>query len=142
MMNCTGRGECLVACECSCYDEDSIDETIIFPHAECTCGHRDHGGYCPRGCCVPVPCRNHARCRAKQPAWKSTYYNGICIDCVVQYGPHKRTTVTAECPICFDESLMILLKCKHMLCNDCWYRITETALFNKCPLCRNNNDWR
>ena len=72
--------------------------------------------------------------------------NGLCNDCYVQMGIHEFTNTVQECPICFEESIMIKLSCSHLLCNKCWYDITLNSCLDitkdfipECPLCRNKN---
>ena len=41
---------------------------------------------------------------------------------------------------------MLILKCNHKICNDCWYNITKKDFGQNehnplCPLCRNLNNW-
>ena len=64
-------------------------------------------------------------------------------------GKHEYSNIIEECPICYTDKEMLILKCKHKICNYCWYRITDIAYNNyneryftpKCPICRNINDW-
>lgn len=119
-MSCNKNGECLIQCR-----------------------HRLHNGYCPSDCCTPIECRNFSHCRIHLPKWVANCNNGMCVNCAAQMGPHKYTDKVNECCVCLENMNMILLKCNHMICNDCWYIITEqyndTPL--KCPVCRNKNEW-
>ncbi len=54
MSSCNGNGECLTQCECECYNEETDEYNEV-----CVCGHREHNGYCPSNCCVPIECRNY-----------------------------------------------------------------------------------
>ena len=134
MTFCNKNGECLFECVCECYNE------------VCICGHRDHNGYCPSICCIPTECRNYTYCNVKLPKWVSKYHNGMCINCAVQMGSHKTTDIIDDCPVCLDNKIMIILKCNHKVCNNCWYNITKVGFDEQdykplCPLCRNLNDW-
>jgi len=141
MTSCNGLGECLIQCECECYNEktDEFDEV-------CICGHREHAGYCPTNCCVPVECRNYKYCGTKQPQQVSYCHNGMCMNCAVQMGKHTYTNIIEECCVCFEDKIMLILKCNHKVCNDCWFNITNNNFGNNnhkpcCPLCRNLNEW-
>jgi hypothetical protein len=130
----TCNGECLIQCGCDCYNEetDTYDDV-------CVCGHRAHNGYCPSDCCVPVECRNFKYCQTKQPKWVSLCHNGMCINCASQMGKHVYTNTVDECCVCFEHKNMLILKCNHTICNDCWYIITKEK--HLCPLCRSSSDW-
>jgi hypothetical protein len=70
----------------------------------------------------------------------------MCVNCAVQMGPHTYTNQVEECCVCLETKIMLILKCNHKVCNDCWYNITnegsESDEHNPlCPLCRNSNDW-
>lgn len=109
------------------------------------CNHKEHGGYCPTKCCSPVECRNYKYCKQTLPNWIKLCRNGMDMNCVFQMGPHIFTNIVEDCCICLDNKRMILLKCKHRVCNDCWFNITKEALLCNqnpvCPLCRNPNFW-
>lgn len=137
-MNCDGNGDCLIQCECECYNEEKDEYKYV-----CVCGHRDHEGYCPTNCCSPVQCRNYKLCNKKIPNWIVLCHNGMDINCAIQMGPHKFTTIIEDCCVCFDNKVMIILKCNHKVCNDCWFNITKGFGIRKhvCPLCRNPNRW-
>lgn len=132
------NGECLIQCDCECYDE-KID--IYFDI--CVCGHRRHNGLCPSDCCNPIECRNFKFCDTILPEWVTFCHNGMCMNCADQMGKHTMTTIKENCPICYENEIMIKLPCDHLLCNDCWFKITtsETYKINKCPLCRESNSW-
>ena len=133
---CNGNGECLNQCFCECSDD-------------CICGHKGHCGYCPSNCCIPVKCRNYKYCNTKQPLWVSNCHNGMCMNCAIQMGNHKYTNKIDKCYICYENKNLLLLKCHHEICNDCWYNITkyeeeeseEESIKYKCPFCRNICDW-
>ena len=139
--SCT-NGECLIQCECECYNEETDTYNEV-----CTCGHRYHDGYCPSNCCNPIECRNYAYCHVKQPKWVSNCHNGMCVNCAVQMGKHTYTNQLEECPVCLEHTTkMIILKCSHKVCNDCWYHITKRGVSDEytpplCPLCRRVVDW-
>lgn len=74
----------------------------------------------------------------------------MCMNCAIQMGKHIYTNELEDCCVCFENKLMLLLKCNHKVCNDCWYKITkenfgENFGYNEhkplCPLCRNLNNW-
>jgi hypothetical protein len=140
---CNGDGTCLYQCACECYDENTGQPL------ECTCGHRQHDGYCPSECCVPIECRNVAQCLEKAPQRYLNCHNGMCVNCAIQMGPHKLTTEVEECICCLENKTMLMLKCNHKICNECWYRITREGFGDEddrtyrplCSLCRNRNDW-
>lgn len=137
MSTCGGDGECLNQCMCEC--ENNI----------CECGHREHKGYCPSDCCQPVLCRT---CKEKLVLWVANCHNGLCENCAAQQGPHKvlsdnrildgecNRILDEECCIYYEKNTIIILKCQHNICSDCWFRISEEYT-PKCPLCRNNNIW-
>jgi hypothetical protein len=127
-MICTGIGECLNQCDCECYEI-------------CICEHRTHYGYCPSTCCMPINCRNFIHCNKKLPKWVLNCHNGMCTNCAIQMGKHNTSDIIEDCPVCLENKKMIILKCNHKMCNDCWYHITNN-IENLCPLCRNLNHWR
>jgi hypothetical protein len=138
MTSCNGNGYCLIQCECICFDEETKDYDVN--DIECRCIHKYHNGYCPSTCCMPIQCRNFKYCGEKIPKWMSTTHNNMCIVCVIQMGKHTYTNQQEDCNVCFENKNMLILDCKHKICNDCWYNIT----FNQkpiCPLCRNVNKW-
>ena len=137
-MACDGNGNCLKQCECECYKEET-DEYL----EHCVCGHREHEGYCPTNCCVPVECRNYKYCNKKLPKWVVLCHNSMDMNCAVQMGPHKYTNILEDCCVCLDNKFMIILNCNHKVCNDCWFNITKenVKVNKKCPLCRNPNNW-
>ena len=143
MASCNGDGKCLSQCMCECYNEDTGEY-----YDECTCKHKEHtGGYCPSNCCIAIDCRNYKYCNEKRPEWVLSINNGMCFNCAVQMGNHTLTTQIEECCICYESAIMLVLKCNHKVCNDCWYKITKSWIDNKidyaplCPLCRNLNSW-
>lgn len=134
---CEGDGMCLLQCECECYDEETYEY-----HENCTCGHREHNGYCldNNPCCKPVKCDN---CNNMLPLCITHCHNGMCVNCAVKLGPHKSTKNIEECPVCLDDGEMLTLNCKHEICRVCWNNITDLDVEygSKCPLCRHLNDW-
>ena len=141
MTSCNGNGECLIQCGCQCVNEETDEYDEI-----CICGHREHDGYCPSTCCIPVECRNYKYCYEKQPKWVSFCHNGMCMNCAVQMGKHTYTNQIEDCCVCLENKRMIILKCNHKVCNDCWYNITSEGFgYNDhsplCPLCRRVNNW-
>lgn len=143
MDNCKGDGSCLEQCNCECYDivDSDSDEDIVISHEICTCGHREHGGYCPSNCCQPLECRNYKFCKVKNPKWLADIHNGMCMNCAVQMGRHKVSDQVDECCVCLEDKNMIILNCRHLICNECWFKITKNDEDDKCPLCRSPNDW-
>jgi hypothetical protein len=142
MSSCEGNGECLKQCMCFCYDEETEEY-----YENCTCGHREHNGYCPSTCCMPVECRNYKYCNERLPKWALYCHNGMCINCVIQMGKHKFTNQLEDCCVCLENKPMLILKCDHKVCNDCWCNITQNKFDTddnnpKCPLCRNINTWK
>lgn len=109
MASCSGNGECLIQC-----------------------GHKLHNGYCPSTCCTPVECRNFSYCRKHLPKWVADHNNNMCVDCSAKMGSHKYTDQVDECCVCLEKST-ILLKCNHMICNDCLFATEECP--KECPLC-------
>lgn len=135
------NGNCLNQCVCDCYDE----ETEVYDEI-CTCGHRSHDGYCPSDCCEPVKCRNFAHCGEKHPQWCLYCHNGMCMGCAIQMGPHEYSIETDDCCVCLENKRMLILKCNHRVCTDCWFTITKYDDDNEnnnqsCPLCRGVNKW-
>ena len=139
MSLCNGDGECLIQCDCECFNEETEEYNEL-----CVCGHREHNGYCPSICCTPVDCEG---CGIKIPMWLLKCCNNKCQNCDVQFGRHKLANITEDCCVCFENKIMIMLKCDHKICSDCWYNITKEGFgtnnnhTNTCPLCRSVNDW-
>jgi len=153
---CDGDGTCLIytQCECECYDEEL---GVYFE--VCVCGHREHEGYCPTNCCVPVQCRNYECCKAKLPSCIALCHKGMCMNCAVLLGPHTFTDEVDECCVCLDtKQMLVLQKCKHKICYNCWSKIAQVDVryslteeereiwdeYNfwdtrRCPLCRSEN---
>ncbi len=144
MTSCDGTGHCLILlqCDCECYNEETKEYNEL-----CICGHREHNGYCPSNCCILFECRNYKFCNVKQPQCILWCDNGMCRGCAVQMGRHTITNIIEECCVCLENKNMIILKCNHKVCNDCWYNITNDGFDTDerkpplCPLCRNLNDW-
>ena len=90
-------------------------------------------------CCIPLECRNYIYCNVKQPKWVALCNNGMCMNCAIQMGKHTYTNQVEDCCVCFEKKVMVILKCNHKLCNECWYNITKVD--SLCPLCRNFNNW-
>jgi len=72
---CNGNGECLIQCECNCYNEETGEY-----NDKCTCGHRSHNGYCPPNCCKPIKCKN-VNCSQHIPMWLFDLKKGCCVNC-------------------------------------------------------------
>jgi hypothetical protein len=150
MTECQGNGKCYKKCDCECFEgeEDDDDEA---PDRVCSCVHKEHFGFCPNDCqyaCSLIECRNFEYCGAKSPKWLHEYNYKMCINCVIKMGPHENSKHIEECPVCFIEKEMNVLKCGHKICNKCWYIITDIGYNNikgnfnpACPLCRNKNIW-
>jgi Zinc finger, C3HC4 type (RING finger) len=76
-------------------------------------------------------------------------HNGMCVNCAVQLGPHKKLISMQDCPVCLENKTMLALKCDHEICNKCWFTITNKGFGDDneedyrplCPLCRNMNSW-
>lgn len=106
------------------------------------CGCRGHGGYHPSGCCVPVECRNYKHCGEKHPQRYLDCHNGMDSGCAIRMGPHTYTNQVEKCRSCLDDKVMLILDCKHKVCNDCWWRITNNKHgHNRCPSCRELITW-
>ena len=136
MTSCNGNGECLMQCDCECFNKETDEYDEI-----CVCGHREHNGYCPSNCCELVKCRNYEYCGEKLPKWVTYCHNGMSMSCAAKMGTHKTTDTADDCPVCLENKNMILLNCNHKVCNDCWYKITEVNATLTCPLCRYQNRW-
>jgi hypothetical protein len=154
---CDGNGKCLTQCDCECYTEYSEDseDTDEYYNEDtdeykkvCVCSHKEHNGYCPTNCCVPIECRNYKYCNVKLPNLYLLCHNGMCMNCAIQMGPHKYTNEMEDCCVCLENKIILILKCNHKVCNDCWYNITKEGLDIEeyipplCPLCRNLNNWK
>ena len=93
-----------------------------------------------------VECRNYKYCNEKLhlPKWASFGPNGMCTTCAIQMGKHTYTNKVENCCVCLENKRMIMLKCNHTVCNDCWYNITKDGVdqnkYSLCPLCRRLND--
>ena len=148
-MSCSGRGECITQCCCSCYDDEDCDILSEI----CTCGHRNHvqmtGGitecdiYCRVSCeynCQLVECHNFKLCGQKRPLHILDCHNGMCADCAVMIGKIKFIDKKDDCPICMENKDMIEISCgKHNICVDCWKTMSEVENRSfplSCPLCR------
>jgi len=141
MSSCNGDGKCLTQCECKCYNEETDEYNEV-----CVCGHREHNGYCPSKCCRPIKC-SYKYCNIKQPEWVSWCYKGLCVNCSIQIGDnnlHFPFSEVGDCCVCLENKTMIILRCNHIICDDCCYSITKEGFNNEqnllCPLCRNLND--
>jgi len=85
MKSCNKNGECLIQCECECYNEN----TNIY-YKKCICGHREHNGYCPSNCCLLVKCKNFDICKQLRPKWVLDANFNMCINCaVISYSKNK-----------------------------------------------------
>lgn len=141
MTTCNGDGNCLMQCFCDCYNK-KIEEYYEL----CVCGHREHNGYCPSNCCYLIECKNYKNCKMKLPKWVLLCSNDMCINCDIQMGKTTYLNQLEECCVCLENKNMLILKCKHKICNDCWYNISKPVFQSldkqsRCPLCRNVNDW-
>lgn len=182
-MSCKGDGSCLNQCCCECFDcyvcklsendckcECNCDEDtcICYKHFMrqiCTCGHREHNGYCKPEKLCPCNCepklcpndKNHdedyngANAFGSStgivkgllyPEWFFGCHGGNCSYCGQLYGHgFVHTNEIKECPICYENKLMTSLRCKHELCWDCWSSICKSKedveeTRASCPLCR------
>lgn len=151
-------------CKCQCANTEPSDqnECTCFQYImrnQCTCGHREH-----YGCCKPkVPCsdgcepklcpndKNHDVSDSHLgsikgtlfPQWYLDAHGGNCVNCAMTYGyGFKHTDKVDECPICYETKSMIMLRCNHMLCWECWSSICgskpndDPEVRASCPLCR------
>ena len=142
MPYCNGDGSCLMKCNCICYNKETGKEDEM-----CVCSHREHNGYCPNNCCVMIKCMNHVSCTSMKPKWIFDYHNGFCINCHFKFTKYKSTNIINVCPICLENKNMILLNCKHKMCEECWDNITkkgfsicEKEYITLCTLCRDSNN--
>lgn len=143
MQECPGNGECLrqCGCECSTHNERTNIE-MVNSHDE-KCEHYSHELYCPSECrfqCVPIECKYYELCNNKEPLWVINYNEGMCMKCVNRMGPHEITSQIKDCCVCYEKKKIIILQCKHDICDECWYIITENYP-PSCPICRNENVW-
>ena len=93
---CRGDGSCLQPCRCECdWDftfcktckkslencicEEGDGDYYTLPYT-CTCGHSEHGGYCPNDHCVPILC---PICRIKTTKLEAECQYGTCVNCAV-----------------------------------------------------------
>ena len=139
METCQGRGECIEQCSCECYEDEECD----IPSEVCSCGHRDHDGYCKSDCphnCELVECNNYILCGTKHPQRYIDCHNGMCFNCKLSFGKIKFLDEKGDCPICLTNKDMIEINCgKHKVCLDCWKNWSETSTQCPltCPFCRN-----
>ena len=95
--------------------------------------------------CQLSKCRNFDRCQEKIPKCVKVNKNNLCIDCNIMLGEHLVSQVKDNCPYCLKVDNLLILPCKHTICNDCWYYITRNGYENNssylpyCPLCRNQS---
>jgi len=131
-------GRCIKQCECICYNEETDK-----PNEICTCGHREHKGYCLSDCCKLIECKNYKYCGTSDPQWVLDMNDGQCFICKLQMGEYEKIDVIEECCICYENKEMIELKCSHKLCEECWHGCTQGNNFGSgiCPLCRSNSGW-
>ena len=140
MTTCQGRGECIQQCSCECYEDEECD----IPSEVCSCGHRDHNGYCKSDCphnCELVECNNYRLCGHKYPQHILDCNNGMCMNCAIMIGKIKFLDEKGDCPICLTNKDMIEINCgKHKVCLDCWKNWSETSTQCPltCPFCRNS----
>lgn len=129
------NGVCLI--RCMCYNEKTYEYNEV-----CDCGNREHYDFCILNSSIPSKCRNYKYCNVKVPRWVLLCNNGMCMNCFVKMGKHKYTNEIGYCCVCLEDKVMLILKCNHKVCNECWYTITKENCGNGslCPLCRNLND--
>ena len=155
---CKGDGSCLLQCQCDCYDQIDSEGRIVTKETDddvsddtsewikrvvCTCGHREHEGWCPspHGSCKPVNCRAYSVCGNKSPKFMTYAHQGCCgANCAIRLGPIRNTNEVGECPICFVQETFVELKCGHKMCFECWNHIADFGTQN-CSMCRRTNDW-
>jgi len=127
MSNCLGDGKCIKKCYCElCSNINNLNKKY-------------HGYvYSRYNCCVLVECRCYDFCKKKLPQYILNY-NELCYDCEQQLGNHNQTNIIDICCVCLYEKNMLKLSCNHIICNNCWYKITENSIEKKCPLCRYDN---
>jgi len=148
------EGRCLIQCKCNCFENICTcghrehygyclyDECMCFclDDDECSCGHRDHHGSChyyPQFCCKPIKCINFENCK-KQFSELNKKKNGFCRNCNMNMGDFKLTSNIEQCDICNEDEKIVLLKCNHKIGLNCWYKLNKRNPA-KCPFCRNNN---
>lgn len=170
MSTCKGNGECLSCCFCECSDCSNCKLCIIDCNCEChcdkdsciclndiirekcTCGHREHKGMCKPAIpcqynCEPKLCpndKNHIDNEGKfYPEWLFECHGGNCVNCAIEFGHgFVHTDIIKECPVCFEDKTMVVLRCKHELCWDCWSKICKNKVDDSpetrasCPICR------
>ena len=66
----------------------------------------------------------------------------MCMNYSVQMEKYRYTIQVEDCCVCLENKIMVILKCNHKVCNDCWYNITKEGLGSRHqntlgPLCRN-----
>jgi len=96
---------------------------------------------CRSRCCMPIKCRNYKYCNQKIPEWVTKCHNGMCMGCAILMGRHEYTYESEDCCICLENKIMLILKkCNHKVCNDCWYGISK-ELGSLCVVCETYNGW-
>lgn len=134
-------------CECTCECSDICECERYKMREECTCGHREHGGYCKsdRPClfnCELKLCPNDIHHNPKGslfPEWFFNCHGGNCMSCAIAYG-HRfvNTDIVEECVVCYEVKQMTKLRCDHLICWNCWASTCKTVSNDiaSCPLCR------
>jgi hypothetical protein len=138
-------------CECNegcCCEVNAYGMSPTVSRPVCTCGHREHAGMCkpdnpcPNNC-EPLLCPNDAKHDTDKgktfPQWYLYCNGGNCQHCAQQWGfEFKQSDEIAECPVCYEDKQMTILRCNHKLCWDCWTIICNSnkTLLASCPLCR------
>jgi hypothetical protein len=49
----------------------------------------------------------------------------MCMNCAIQIKKHTYTNEVEDCCVCLENKIMLILKCNHKVCNNCWYNITN-----------------
>jgi hypothetical protein len=140
------NGICIyVHCECDCniYDEN-FDEYI---DTECTCGHREHNGNCylaETPCCEPLKCANYKICKWMCKEEYEMPEFPFCVNCDSDMSKYTNTKNVKKCEICLEDKNILLLDCKHEICNECWIQTSKYYIKNghydfPCPFCGKNN---
>ena len=143
MSSCKGNGECFRQCYCVCYNEDTDEDHLV-----CTCGHRTHKiPYCREQPCMYncdfIKCKNYDICGISVPKWDMMNHPGgelgLCFTCWAYNGEMKKTLEPDNCPVCYEDKVLIELSCSrlHKVCKECWDKTTESkGCQTSCPMCR------
>ena len=152
MSTCDGNGWCLTQGSCArtgnlqpCSYSDCSDDDCVCANDDKQCNTCKRGGYdCPSACihdCKGVECRNYIHCGKKDPQFLLDCHRDQCINCDTMSGMTTYTKLVEECCVCYEMKRMVLLKCNHTVCTDCWWSISNVREHRKCPICRKKNDW-